>query len=92
MMDSLFAPLALFALFTATIYHVFTPFFSRPAIAPADDASRASVTLESEKVVLKIMINPLVQMVWTGGIIMALGTIITIRPSRTDRKLKEQLS
>ena len=50
MIDSLFAPLALFALFTAAIYYVFTPFFSRLAIASTDGASTASMTLELEKV------------------------------------------
>ncbi|UCH09220.1 MAG: heme lyase CcmF/NrfE family subunit [Fidelibacterota bacterium] len=45
---------------------------------------------ESGSVVLKIMINPLVQMVWLGGIILTIGTIVAIWPSRTDRRLREK--
>ncbi|UCD38230.1 MAG: heme lyase CcmF/NrfE family subunit [Fidelibacterota bacterium] len=49
------------------------------------------VNAESNGVVLKIMVNPLVQMVWLGGIILVLGTLVAIWPSRTDRRLKEKL-
>ncbi len=47
---------------------------------------------ETGVAVLKIMINPLVQLIWLGGIIMVLGTIIAILPSRADRKLQEKLT
>ena len=43
---------------------------------------------ESDKVLLKIMINPLVQMVWLGGIILILGTLVALLPSRAERKAK----
>ena len=43
---------------------------------------------DTQKIVLKIMLNPLVQMVWIGGFIMMLGTLVTIRPSRAERKLR----
>ena len=43
---------------------------------------------DTEKIVLKIMLNPLVQMVWIGGLVMVIGTLITIRPSKAERKLK----
>ena len=44
---------------------------------------------ESDKVLLKIMINPLVQMVWLGGIILILGTLVALLPSRAESKAKE---
>jgi len=47
---------------------------------------------EGGSVVLKIMINPLVQMVWLGGIIIVIGTLVAVWPSRTDRRLKERLA
>jgi cytochrome c-type biogenesis protein CcmF len=47
---------------------------------------------ETDSVVLKIMVNPLVQMVWLGGIILTIGTIVAIWPSRTDRRLRERLA
>ena len=43
---------------------------------------------DTGKIVLKIMLNPLVQMVWIGGFILVIGTLITIRPSKAERKLK----
>lgn len=50
------------------------------------------ISMENRSVALKIMINPLVQMVWLGGIIAVLGTLVAIWPSRTDRRLKERLA
>ena len=47
---------------------------------------------ESGSVVLKIMVNPLVQMVWLGGFILIIGTIVAILPSRADRLVKERLA
>ncbi|UCH61806.1 MAG: heme lyase CcmF/NrfE family subunit [Fidelibacterota bacterium] len=47
---------------------------------------------ENNSVALKIMINPLVQMVWLGSIIIVVGTLVAIWPSRTDQRLKERLA
>jgi cytochrome c-type biogenesis protein CcmF len=47
---------------------------------------------ENDSVVLKLMVNPLVQMVWLGGIILILGTIVAMWPSRMDRRLKAKLA
>ncbi|MBA7605223.1 Cytochrome c-type biogenesis protein CcmF [subsurface metagenome] len=47
---------------------------------------------ENDSVALKIMINPLVQMVWLGSIIVVIGTLVAIWPSRTDQRLKERLA
>ena len=47
---------------------------------------------EDNSVVLKLMVNPLVQMVWLGGIVLILGTIIAMWPSRMDRRVKEKLA
>jgi len=61
---------------------------------PLEDlyAILGDVNQESGSAVLKIMINPLVQMIWLGGMIMVLGTLVAIWPSRTDRKLKGKLA
>lgn len=50
------------------------------------------VDAETGAATLKIMINPLVQMVWLGGIIMIIGTLVAIMPSRTERQMKEKLA
>ncbi|MFC1618704.1 heme lyase CcmF/NrfE family subunit [Candidatus Neomarinimicrobiota bacterium] len=50
------------------------------------------VNPETDSVVLKLMVNPLVQMVWLGGIVLVLGTIVAMWPSRIDRRLKEKLA
>ena len=50
------------------------------------------IDTESGSVVLKIMVNPLVQMIWLGGMILIIGTIVAILPSWTDRKLREKLA
>ncbi|MEE9162452.1 MAG: heme lyase CcmF/NrfE family subunit [Candidatus Neomarinimicrobiota bacterium] len=50
------------------------------------------VDADSGTAVLKIMINPLVQMVWIGGIIMIIGTLVAIWPSRTERQLNKRLA
>lgn len=50
------------------------------------------VNPEDNSVVLKLMVNPLVQMVWLGGIVLILGTIIAMWPSRMDRRVREKLA
>lgn len=50
MMDTVFAPLALFTMFTGAVTYIFTPFFSHPVMVPHEDATAASMTLELEKV------------------------------------------
>ncbi|MFB0517481.1 MAG: heme lyase CcmF/NrfE family subunit [Candidatus Neomarinimicrobiota bacterium] len=47
---------------------------------------------ENDSVALKIMINPMMQMIWLGGIILVIGTLVAIWPSRTDRLLQERLA
>ena len=50
------------------------------------------INTENGSVALKIMINPLVQLVWWGGIIAVLGTLVAIWPGRSDRRLRERLA
>ena len=61
---------------------------------PLEDlyAILGDVDLETGTAVMKIMINPLVQMVWLGGIIMVVGTLVTLWPSRTDRQIRKRLA
>ena len=41
------------------------------------------------KSVIEVFINPLVAWLWLGGIIMVLGTLIALIPSRTERELAQ---
>ncbi|MCH7938452.1 MAG: hypothetical protein IID13_01755, partial [Candidatus Marinimicrobia bacterium] len=50
------------------------------------------VDVSSGTAVLKIMINPLVQLVWWGGLIMVIGTIVVLLPSSAERKLKARMA
>ena len=50
------------------------------------------VDVNSGTAVLKIMINPLVQLVWWGGMIMVIGTIVVLLPSAAERKLKARMA
>ncbi len=50
------------------------------------------VDVSSGTAVLKIMINPLVQLVWWGGLIMVVGTIVVLLPSAAERKLRARLA
>ena len=61
---------------------------------PTEDlyAILGDVDSETEIAVLKIMINPLVQMVWIGSIILVLGTLVAVWPSSLDRKLEVKLA
>ncbi len=61
---------------------------------PLEDlyAILGDVDIETEIAVVKIMINPLVQMVWIGSIILVLGTLIAVWPSSLDRKLERILT
>ena len=42
---------------------------------------------ESEKVTIEVYLKPLVRWVWLGGIVMFLGTIITMIPDKREMKL-----
>ncbi len=42
---------------------------------------------ESGKAVIQVFVNPLVAWVWLGGIVMLLGTLLVLVPSRVDREM-----
>ena len=48
------------------------------------------VDLTTGNAVIKIMINPLTSMVWAGGWILVLGTLVAIWPSRVERRMKDK--
>lgn len=50
------------------------------------------VNSTDDSLALRIMVNPLVQMVWLGGIIITIGTLVAVKPSSSDRRLKEQMA
>ena len=43
----------------------------------------------SGKAIIHVIINPLVQWVWIGGLIVLLGTILALIPSRIERQMAE---
>jgi len=47
----------------------------------------ASVKEDTNRAVMQVWINPLVSYVWLGGLVLALGTIITLLPNRVERKM-----
>jgi len=44
---------------------------------------------DSGKAIIHVIINPLVQWVWIGGLIVLLGTILALVPSRIERQMAE---
>lgn len=47
----------------------------------------ANVKEDTNKAVMQVWINPLVSYVWLGGMVLALGTIITLLPNRVERRM-----
>jgi cytochrome c-type biogenesis protein CcmF len=47
----------------------------------------ANVKQDTNKAVMQVWINPLVSYVWLGGMVLAIGTIITLLPNRVERRL-----
>ncbi|HEV2246150.1 MAG TPA: cytochrome c-type biogenesis CcmF C-terminal domain-containing protein, partial [Terriglobia bacterium] len=43
----------------------------------------------SGKAIIHVIINPLVQWVWIGGIIVLLGTLLALVPSRIERQMAD---
>jgi len=44
---------------------------------------------DSGKVLIHVIINPLVQWVWIGGLVVLLGTLLALVPSRVERQMDE---
>ena len=44
---------------------------------------------ETGKAVVEVFVNPLVRWVWIGGIVMFLGTLLALVPSRAERQMAE---
>src|SRR5439155_24307307 len=42
---------------------------------------------ESGKAIIQVFINPLVAWVWIGGVVMLLGTLLALVPSRVEREM-----
>jgi cytochrome c-type biogenesis protein CcmF len=49
----------------------------------------AGVDEQTNKAVIQIFINPLVNWVWIGGHILLLGTLLALIPSRTEREMAQ---
>jgi cytochrome c-type biogenesis protein CcmF len=44
---------------------------------------------ESGKAIIQVFINPLVAWVWIGGVVMLLGTLLALVPSRVEREMAQ---
>src|SRR2546428_13892625 len=44
---------------------------------------------DSGKAIIQVFLNPLVMWVWIGGIVVFLGTLLALIPSREDRELAQ---
>jgi len=44
---------------------------------------------DSGKAIIHVIINPLVQWVWIGGLIVLLGTILALIPSKIERQMSD---
>jgi cytochrome c-type biogenesis protein CcmF len=49
----------------------------------------AGMDQDSGKAIIHVIINPLVQWVWIGGMIVLLGTILALIPSRIERQMAD---
>jgi len=50
----------------------------------------AGMEQDTGKAVIQVFINPLVMWVWIGGIVVLLGTMLAMVPSRVEREMAEQ--
>jgi cytochrome c-type biogenesis protein CcmF len=44
---------------------------------------------DSKKAIVQVFINPLVMWVWVGGVVLLLGTLLALVPSRVEREMAE---
>ncbi len=44
---------------------------------------------ESNKAIIQVFVNPLVMWVWIGGVVVFLGTLLALVPSRVEREMAE---
>jgi cytochrome c-type biogenesis protein CcmF len=44
---------------------------------------------DSKKAIIQVFINPLVMWVWVGGVVLLLGTLLALVPSRVEREMAE---
>jgi cytochrome c-type biogenesis protein CcmF len=44
---------------------------------------------ETNKAIVEVFVNPLVQWVWIGGVVVFFGTLLAMVPSRVEKEMKE---
>ena len=44
---------------------------------------------ETGKAIVQVFINPLVAWVWIGGVVVLLGTLLALVPSRVEREMAQ---
>jgi cytochrome c-type biogenesis protein CcmF len=44
---------------------------------------------ESNKAIIQVFVNPLVAWVWIGGVVVFLGTLLALVPSRVEREMAQ---
>ncbi len=49
----------------------------------------SGIDQETNKAVIEVFVNPLVVWVWIGGVVVFLGTLLALVPSRVEREMAE---
>jgi cytochrome c-type biogenesis protein CcmF len=49
----------------------------------------AGLDQDTGKAVIEVFVNPLVIWVWIGGVVVFLGTLLALVPSRVEREMEE---
>jgi cytochrome c-type biogenesis protein CcmF len=49
----------------------------------------AGLDQDTGKAAIEVFINPLVMWVWIGGVVVFLGTLLALVPSRVEREMAE---
>jgi cytochrome c-type biogenesis protein CcmF len=44
---------------------------------------------DTGKAIIQVFVNPLVMWVWIGGVVVLLGTLLALVPSRVEREMAE---
>jgi len=44
---------------------------------------------DTNKAIVEVHVNPLVQWVWIGGVVVFFGTLLAMVPSRVEKEMKE---
>jgi cytochrome c-type biogenesis protein CcmF len=49
----------------------------------------AGIDPDTGKAIIQVFVNPMVMWVWIGGVVVLLGTLLALVPSRVEREMAE---